>query len=159
KLVQLLTWDSVLGAESGDVDGAVNSLRAGLAISNTLASEPLLMSEMVRIACIMIVIDAIERIVSATKLSLEQLSVLESDLNRTEQYARTSLARAVIGERALAIPVFRMDYKEVMDLETDEPAEILRGLVADFLRALAGSGRDQALYLRIMAQCENAATD
>src|ERR1043166_7765705 len=61
-LAQLLRAHSLLAIEQGNSDAAVQSLLDQFRLAHTLATEPCLISQVVRMACLQISIEALERV-------------------------------------------------------------------------------------------------
>ena len=60
-LSQLLKWEAYLYSEEGQTDRAVKSVMDGVSLARSLDREPLLISQLVRIACLAIDGSALER--------------------------------------------------------------------------------------------------
>ena len=110
---QLLSLQSMLATEKGDPDLAVKAILAQLHLASSLQQEPLLISQLVRLASIGLAKNTLERLLSRTPLSDEQLQALLTGFEAAEQPA--SLTRAIIGERCMVIDSFRTLPKSLQD--------------------------------------------
>ncbi|HEX7860731.1 MAG TPA: hypothetical protein VF773_10420 [Verrucomicrobiae bacterium] len=102
QLIRLLRWEAIIAAEQKDSAAASQALQTGFALGQTLAREPLLISELVRIACVSIQLVGMERVVTATEFNDTQLAALVAAIKSAEAHCRPAFQRAFIGERAFA---------------------------------------------------------
>lgn len=127
-------------AHEGDAHGAVRAIEAMHRVGETLADEPLLVSQLVRIACLTTTHATIREIVPHVELTPEDRAVLEA-LLASEDFG-APLRRAMLGERAVGSSAF------------DDPAVLAGGGVdpSGLVLALwrATRWRDEQLYLQYM---------
>lgn len=88
-------------AYRGDFAGAADSLHAGFAAAAALENEPLLVSQLVRMADHREVLDELKRLLPQTDFAGDDLATLQARLERTD--FRPGLRRAILGDRALGI--------------------------------------------------------
>lgn len=78
---RLLAEQAVLLADTGDMDGAAKSLVTLYAVANSMENEPLLISQLVRVACAQIGNDALKWIVRRAPLNDAELAKLSDVLD------------------------------------------------------------------------------
>jgi len=108
QLVQQLRNVAILHSEEGRLELALQSYRDALAIAQSLGPEPLLISQLVRIACVMIAQSGLEKILARHELTEAQIDALSAALRDAESRGRPAFTRSLAGERCLAIHAFRM---------------------------------------------------
>jgi hypothetical protein len=96
-LMFLLELDAMYQAQLGDMKGAVRSCRALLNSAQSLGDEPLLISQLIRMAGVAIVCATIERILAQGEPEADDLRELQKALEEEERFPR--LLVAVRGER------------------------------------------------------------
>jgi hypothetical protein len=145
RCVKLLELDAVLFAENGQVEQAVRSLESASALARSLSKEPLLISQLVRIGCQVLVVSGLERVVNRTELGDEQLAGLERMLTDTQDLA--AMSRAITGERCQVIEVFRGSARGIFGAMGGRapPAPLLA-----LYRAAGLSDKDALIYLDFM---------
>jgi hypothetical protein len=159
---QLVKWTAIQQSADGNPNEAVRTLRNGFAMAATLEAEPLLISELVRIACVSILMDAVERVVSDHALTEEQIAALSAAIQKAEQHGRSGLARALAGERGLAIPLFHLSYREYAKLEglgggsQDEGLGMLKAGLFVSRQVLGLQDRDLGFYIQTIEGLERA---
>jgi hypothetical protein len=156
-LAQLLRVDIVQQSHLGKTNEAVRSLNTAFALAASLKDEPLLISDLVRIACVAITLNALDRVLSEHQLDAEQLALLSAKLAETEAAGRIALYRALVGERAASLSVFKMSFAELDSLgavssasSEDFGRETLRAVGYQAYRASGLRERDLSLYLETM---------
>jgi hypothetical protein len=112
QLAELLRFEAAFRAERGDSPGTVKALRSGFALAGTLAEEPVLISELVRIACVSILLTGMERVVSVAQLSEGELAELSEVVRKAEESCPRALHRALAGERAFGNTGRRISFEE-----------------------------------------------
>jgi hypothetical protein len=119
-MAQLLRWDVILKAENGDAEGARASIRAGFAIAASLKNEPITISMLVRIACALIQVEAVEQAVNRVQFDKAALAEIAEVAEQAEEDGKQALYRAMVGERVAGIDFFRQitfdDYERFSDL-------------------------------------------
>ncbi|MHC4617024.1 MAG: hypothetical protein ACYTEQ_04640 [Planctomycetota bacterium] len=70
---QLLTLEAILHAENAEPDLALRSVISGLGLARSLSGEPILISQLVRIACQGLAVSNLERVLNRTDFTDEQL--------------------------------------------------------------------------------------
>ena len=88
-----------LSSERGEVNAAVDQLADVFLTGDTLRTEPLLISQLVRMACYTMGIGSAERLISRQKLSEQQLDRIETMIDGIQ--LTNSLRRALLSERVM----------------------------------------------------------
>lgn len=94
---KMLRLEAILRAENGETDAAVDSIVSILGAASALRQEPILISELLRIACIAIAFDALNYMLNRATPSAEQIARLEKAFLAAE--APGTMFRALVGER------------------------------------------------------------
>jgi len=114
---QLEALVAIAEAERGDAGKACGGIAGVFKIGNSLKSEPLLISQFVRIACFGIGVSTLEQVVNRVQLPPDALAGLDAILKDAETAGTGGepLTRALIGERAVCLSHFShpaADYEE-----------------------------------------------
>lgn len=153
--VRLLLVNAILQTADGETEPAVHSLLNAMRVADSLKSEPLLISELVRIACWSLNAAHLENILNGTRLNKEQLAKLQEAMAEAEQ--PMAAVRALAGERAAALAVFDDPGFRTMMLtggsNTNAPvAERMKaGTIVTLLQITGQFGRDRAYLLDAFA--------
>ena len=162
KLAQLSSWAAVQRSGEEKPGEAVRILANGFALAASLEEEPLVISELVRIACLSILLNGLEQVVSAHPLKEPQLNQLKGALRRAELHGRRALQRAFAGERSVGVSAFSMSYQELDQLGAGAPAgkpmavDVVDALWFGVRRASGMHAQDLAFYLEVMGGWEKA---
>lgn len=100
---RLLSIETLAQCERGDVSAAMESVRANLALARSL-EVPLLMHRLIHIAVRAMAYRSIERIVSRTPLTDEQLQTLSGWIKASQ--SDEGYERALVGERCFMLRAF-----------------------------------------------------
>jgi hypothetical protein len=100
----LLQYDAFLRAHDGDLKGALDACRAALNAGRSLGDEPLAVSQLIRIACVVSGCQTVERVLAQGKPELHDLERLQRLLQ--EEDAHPTQAVVWRGERALQEATF-----------------------------------------------------
>ena len=154
-LAQAASYHGILAADSGQSAEAVQSVLTVLKLARTLSDEPLMISCLVRFRINILATATLERCLNAGNLESEQLNLLGRAFDRVDP--TNDLARAMIGERAVAMPLFRMNFAEI-DRFANSPegnplgAEDAPGsaILTFLIRTTGFFERDFRFYLKIM---------
>ena len=153
--IQILTAEALLDVSNDDVEKALGTLRAAGTVANSLAEEPLLISQLVRIASWAIISKRCELILNGAILSDDQMGGLQALFSDAE--STNAMARGLGGERASGLGVFigsRNDQISVFGNASSPPALKERLRTSIFMGLLKSTGilhRDKAFYLDVMA--------
>jgi hypothetical protein len=99
---QLGALAAIEGADRHDAGQACEAIIGVFKIGNTLKSEPVLMSQLVRLACFGIGVNALEQVLNRMTLPPESLVQLNECLKGAEAFEASSepMMRAVVGHRS-----------------------------------------------------------
>jgi hypothetical protein len=104
KCAQLLAEQTMLLAHQGNGDAAAENIARQLALGESLKKEPILISQLVRMALIALSGSSVEYILNQTTLTDEQLTALQQQLSRV--YQDEPMVMGLIGERCFLISYF-----------------------------------------------------
>lgn len=118
--VQLASLTASLLADTKRARPASDYLLISLACAQSLKSEPLMISQLVRVSCLGIITTNFEFVVNSVGLSASDLERLAGAFGKAEaeESTGTPFTRACAGERAMNLTTF--------DLPTDKIAELIR---------------------------------
>jgi len=164
-LASLARWEAVLQAERGNSAEALEGLKCGYALMHTLAQEPVLISELVRMAYGWIALMGTERVLNVAQFSEAELAELAEIIKEAADECGPSLHRAMIGERAFANTGRTLTYDDYEQafawggtppLSADVP-EVVRRTLYNLRSGLGMQSRDHAYYLRSVGRLADAA--
>ncbi|MBI2949173.1 MAG: hypothetical protein HYY23_16150 [Verrucomicrobia bacterium] len=153
QLVQQLRNVAILHADEGRLELALQSYRDALAISQSIAQEPLLISQLVRIACVAIAQSALEKILARHELTESQLEALSTALRDAESLGRPSFTRGLAGERCLGVHAFRMppsQFVRMMDPSAGRGPTFGFSVLLALTKITGLRSRDFSFYRQIM---------
>jgi hypothetical protein len=101
---RLLSLEAIRDTEQQKPQEAVESVVVSLGVARSLNQEPVLISQLVRIACQGISLDSLERILNRMPLTEEQLAKLAAALEGSED--PQAMTRAFVGERCCGAGFF-----------------------------------------------------
>jgi hypothetical protein len=102
---QLLRMEAGVAAQQGDEDRAVDAIRCIFAAGNSIATEPLLISQLVRYAVDVIGVQSAEFALNRTSFGDLELQTMQLAAANADKHG--SLRLALLGERASIITVLR----------------------------------------------------
>ena len=152
--VRLLSAEALLHVNRGDSQQAAQSLLSAGLMADSVADEPVLISQIVRVGCWDIIARRMERVIALTRMTDEQLASLQAMVAQAER--PEALLRGLAGERAMGITAFN-DLRYLFS----EPQ--LSDLLKDrFLIGLSKSTgffeKDRAFYLDTLEKSVAAAS-
>lgn len=163
-LTQLLRVEAIDHSRRGNTNEALQALATGFALASSLEKEPMLISDLVRIANVSLVLSALERVLSEHQLSDEQLAFLNQKVIETERIGTEAFHRALAGERALAASAFQLSFAQIEMLgSNDQPYdgnggnEIGRNIGFQLYRISGLRQLDLSFYLKMMGGLVNNA--
>jgi hypothetical protein len=98
RVATLLAYDVRRLAQAQDMKGALHSCRAGLNVARAVGDEPMLVSQLVRIACATVACQSAERALGLGEPDPADLEALQQALEAEEEF--NGLLAALRGERA-----------------------------------------------------------
>lgn len=148
---RLLQLEAFVAVEDGDPERAVQAILAAMAGADTLRSEPLVISQLVRCACQGIVFDTVKRVLSTAAFNDDQLARLSPAFQRTEN--PEMLPRMFAVERALMLTFY--DHPEYVTSnwgKINEIEALFPGGTESLIRAANATGineGDKVRYLHL----------
>jgi hypothetical protein len=116
-LAQTVSYQTMLAIEAHHGADAARLLKTTLGLARTLDSEPLLISQLVRIAVLRIARQMLELKLNAGNTSESELTDLASAFAGLQ--VTNLMVRALVGEQAMAIPHFHMSWAQMSQLAKD----------------------------------------
>jgi hypothetical protein len=151
KSARLLRVEALLHAENGQPESAISSINTSLALGHSVSREPMLIPQLVRMACQSLAVSSLERVLNSSELADEQLLSLSRTVSEAEDLS--AIARAFVGERCCAIAVFEAPAHQKLEImDGDLPA----APVLELYEAIGLADADQSLYLDMMDDCIKA---
>jgi hypothetical protein len=154
--VQLLTAEAMLHASNGDIEKALAALHAAGAVADSMAEEPLLISQLVRVASWAIICKRSELMLNGATLSDQQLNTLQTFFHNAER--PDSMVRGLAGERASGLAVFMGSpdqFSIFVNVDSDSRPALKDRLRASlYIGLLKSTGilrKDRSFYLDVMA--------
>ena len=147
--VRLLQIEALVAAEDGDTNRALNAVAAALAVANSLRQEPVPISQLVRIACHGITLEAVKSMMGKISFSDEELVRLGGMVQAAEDPG--AFTRAVAGERVLALTAFDHPEQilgEIPEVQSFGPAGV--AAAAGLMRITGTADADRRRYLNYM---------
>jgi len=144
-----------LAAQAGDGAEAFATILEGLKLANLLQQEPILVTQLVRIACDLIMIDCLERMADKTDVPAYQVRALIAELARHTD--ATPWIQCMDGERVgiglwcyqtLQHGSFR-DFNSLLSTDMNIPRWLGWGLKYPYAPILE---KDLVVYLKLMSQ-------
>jgi hypothetical protein len=147
---RLLELEAVVHAENDKPQSAARSITSTFGLARSLSKEPLLISQLVRIACQALAVSTLERTINRTEFTDEQLADLSQTIINAEDPC--AMSRAFVGERCAGLSIFKMPAAKipsVLDMAGNSPHPL--GAFAISLYRFAGlADMDAVIYLDIM---------
>jgi hypothetical protein len=164
RLGELMRWEAIEESRRGNRKEALQALKSGLTLAESLNEEPLFISAMVRIAMVSVWLKALERVVTEHRLEEAELTEFIDLIARAEAASKRSMQRGLSGERTIGIPLFRGSYRTYAEVsggfgtkpEPIEFPELMKLALYDLRRALGMPDRDLSFYLARMGEMEMA---
>ena len=156
RIVQLLEYEAILKAQSGDARGAAKAVDASLHVARSLDNEPFFISQLVGAGSLTTSCDGLERILCRVPLSDELLGQLSAQLVSAE--ATNRFLTGLIGDRALNSELMRLAQDDMRRFIAIANQGVGDGEKTDLPSRNPGIGwrflgvfeRDRNFYLRAM---------
>jgi len=148
--------EALIATEHSDIDAAITALANATRTGNLLTSEPLLIDQLVRLACLQMALDGTERLLSRAELTSPQLDRVNAMLN--EMKASGAARSSYISERAMSLSVFDLPVDGLATLASsgdapEERADPLGYRVGmGFMTGIGLTGADRRLMLETFDQ-------
>ena len=155
KAASLLGAEAILEAAEGRTDNAVRSIQAGGRVADSLREEPLLISQLVRMASWAVVVSRLERAINLASFSDGQMTQLQATLADADRLQ--PMERALSGELASGLAVFTSRKDGIAAFNSGVPNQAAPAQSAQLnvaLTALRITGllaKDKAVYLQVMS--------
>jgi hypothetical protein len=111
---RLLKLEAALHAENGKPQLAADSITSMLGLARSLSKEPVLISQLVRLACQGLAVSALEHVINRTEFADEQLIKLRETLADGEDLP--AMHRAFAAERCVGVGVFEMPAAKILQV-------------------------------------------
>ncbi len=154
-LARVAAFAAVLEADEGHADEWPELVELQLKMAGSLDDEPTDISYLVRSAIVRMAIQSVERNLNQASPGAEQCQQLQTAFAHAG--GTNLLVRAFVGERALAIPVFRLTLKETQSFNQDDDSgsaprtpQRYSGKGMIFMRFTGLFERDLDFYLQSM---------
>ncbi len=124
--MQLAQMSAILQAEDENGKQAADDVLLTLALARSLKAEPVVISQLVRVAGVALAVDALNQVVNRTALPSESLSELSKAFQNMEDYdARgEGFSHSWAGERVIWTALLNNQDKLIRDLTTSKPTEM-----------------------------------
>lgn len=155
--VGILSLEAILHAENGDSESAVRSVKSALVVARSLQKEPVVVSQLVRVACQALTLSVLERLMNRIELTDGQLAELSGILAVADEHS-SDFNRAFIGQMCSGIALLRTPSTQMQQFRSTNSNRSsksrfksnLRAMALD-LRRLAGlNDKSGILYLDFM---------
>jgi type II secretory pathway pseudopilin PulG len=144
---RMLELEAILHAENGKPEKVVDSIESTFGLARSLSREPILVSQLVRIACQALAVSALEHAINRTEFTDEQLVKFSQILVNAE--GTSAMSRAFVGERCAGLSIFKTPSSQTLKLINGGSSPL--GVVGIALYKFAGlADMDAAIYLDIM---------
>jgi hypothetical protein len=155
RIASLLRYDALHRAEKGDLRGALESCRAGVNAGRSLGDEPFVISQFIRIACLAVAFDMVERVLAQGEATEADLAALQKLLEEEEKHP--TLLVAVRGERAVLDDLFTKLGDGTLTMESLTRSGVIPSSDAGLIMRLVVFSpgrvrRDHVLTLELMNQ-------
>ncbi len=151
--VQLLRLHASYKAAIGEPGEAVRSIEAAWRLANSVKKEPILISQLVRIASQAITYECLERVLNQVTLTRPQLKRLSQDLK--DHSVQTGLKRSLIGERCFGLAIFESPPGQTPLFKSKQHKWLQRVRIG-FRRFTGAHSRDKLFYLETITKTINA---
>jgi hypothetical protein len=144
---RMLKLDAILYAENDKPESAVRSITSTFGLARSLSKDPILVSQLVRIACEGLALSALEHCINRTGFTDKQLVDLSQTLVNAEDPC--AMSRAFAGERCAGVSILKEPSPQILQLVNGGSSRL--GVVAIALYKFAGlADMDAIVYLDIM---------
>jgi hypothetical protein len=141
KCILLLNLEAIWHSENGQSQSAANSVMSGFSLARSLTNEPLIVSQLVRMACHGHTTSGLERCINRTKFTDEQLADLDRCLTDADDHS--TLARAYVGDSCFCLDaLYKIESAKPVIFDPDIPIPIL-----ELYKAIGLEELDTIIYL------------
>jgi len=114
KGAKMLQLEASLHAENAEPQLAGRSITSTFGLARSLSREPILVSQLVRIACQALAVSTLEHSVNRTEFTDEQLVNLSRTIANAEDLS--GMTRAFAGERCAGVSIFKAPASQIVPL-------------------------------------------
>jgi len=138
-VAQFLEISAVSHAAAGQGQAAGNDLLVSLALARSLDSEPVLISQLVRVAFVDMTVGGLEQVFNRVMLPAKTLNQLAESFQQAEkrEAAGYGFTRALIGERTTDLSAFDMSPEQYLNVPANTTPEEREQLEAKIKKNLA----------------------
>jgi hypothetical protein len=113
-LARELALDAIYAAVAGDLGRAADSITAIVPLADSLSAEPVLLSQLVRIACLTIAQQACETVVNRSIVGEQDLARLQQRFSEALPCPDdcTILESAVVGDQNMVLAAYESDFED-----------------------------------------------
>jgi hypothetical protein len=145
KSFRLLALEASFHAQNNQPDAAIDSIDAALRLARCLDKEPLLISQLVRIACQAKALEALEYVINQIKFSDQQLKILSKTIENAKN--PDAMRYGFAGEIPQSMDFFAKP--------TNQNFQLISGYPSPFIylyTAIGMTNQDAFIYLDIMTK-------
>lgn len=144
---RLLKLEAALLAENDKPQLAADSITSILGLARSLSKEPVLISQLVRLACQALAVSALDHVINKTGFTDEQLIELSETLADGEDLSAMTYTFA--GERCAGVSIFKMPAANILQVADGGSSQL--SVLAIALYKFAGlADMDAIMYLDLM---------
>jgi hypothetical protein len=148
---RLLELRALMKVEAGKPDEAATAIADSFSAARALRNEPMLISQLVRIAVVSISVNTLERVLAKTTLGDQQLTDLTKAIVCQEK--QECLRRAMAGERCMGEDLFLNDFSRY-----GGPGTRHVGTAGLIWKWSGLKGKDHLTHLKLMGKLVRAAS-
>jgi len=148
--VRLLKLEAALHAENGKPQLAADSITSILGLARSLSKEPVLISQLVRVACQALSVSTLDYVINKTEFTDEQLLELSETLAEDEDLS--AMTRTFAGERCVGVSMFKMPAAQILQAVqvVDDGSSQLSVLAIALYKFVGLADMDAIMYLDLM---------
>lgn len=158
-MARLLSRDAALRVRAGDLEGAMEDYRAIIGLSETLVEEPLIISQLVRIAMTQIMFESMGTVLPPGQVSFDEARAFVAET--ADLYHREALAAALLAETTFGFRVMGEYYggaePVAFDISDSTVANMFLSVLYDASMADIMLTTDQQDYSEFMERLSEAA--
>lgn len=159
-LVRLLKAEAIIHSEEGRAEAAVQSVIDSVALARSLDKEPLLISQLVRMACLSASCNTLERLLTQHALSDAQLQALAARFRGAGETSRRAFQSGFAGELCLGVYCFQAPTGEFLgQFGPDAEASLLARYLFPLYTWSGLRDRDFLFFVRMHREMHAAANE
>jgi hypothetical protein len=146
----LFLFECILHLDKGELDQSVSAFRKSVRVACSLDQEPLLLSQLVRVACLLTAMEVLKGILSCRPIP--DITIKEIDSILDSIYSPRSMLRGFVGDRCVTYDLF--DQMFIMGLR-EKPQLVWLKYYRPVIKALEAD----ATYAELMKALNTATND